>query len=61
MKKPSADAPNARSQAVIIVPGVIETMLMTDPAAGLKGRFYAPLKKNMARLMTGFVSGSLAA
>ena len=48
-------------EAAIVVPGVIETMLMTDPDAGRAGRFYAPLSRISLSLVKDLLVGAVKA
>ena len=48
-------------QAAVIVPGVIETMLMTDPAGGQANRFYAPLFSLSPTVIFKILFGALKA
>ena len=53
--------PPENTQAAIIVPGVIETMLMTDPTGGKENRFYAPLLHLDASVIRDFSVGAFKA
>ena len=57
----SAESAANGTEAAIIVPGVIETMLTTDPAAGRDGRFYAPVKAAIAKELGNLLSGAVRA
>lgn len=51
----------AGAEAAVIVPGVIETMLMIDPAAGRSGRFYQPVTEVYKGLIKELVLGAFKA
>ena len=57
----AADTEGRPAEAAIIVPGVIETMLTTDPSAGRDGRFYAPVKQALPGALKALLPGVVQA
>ena len=57
----AAEPVSGAGEAAIIVPGVIETMLTTDPSAGRAGRFYHPVTQMYKGELKNLALGALKA